>query len=64
MTVLKYVGRARGVEVDATGVFVQNGDTADFPDDVAQSLLRQKGQWERVESKPKTKTPTQKVEAD
>lgn len=56
MTVLRYVGRARGVEVDAVGVYVQKDDTADFPDDVAQSLLRQKGQWEQVASKPKTTT--------
>lgn len=62
MTVLKYVGRARGVEVDAAGVFVQNGDTADFPDDVAKSLLRQKGQWEKVPaSKPKTTTKNEEA---
>lgn len=62
MTVLKYVGRARGVEVDAAGVFVQNGDTADFPDDVAKSLLRQKGQWEKVPAaKPKTTTKNEEA---
>lgn len=62
MTVLRYIGRARGVEVDAAGVFVQNGDTADFPDDVAKSLLRQKGQWEAVKaSKPKTTTKNEEA---
>ena len=45
---LRYIGRAPAVEVDAAGVFVQNGATAEFPDEIATSLLRQRGQWETV----------------
>lgn len=52
---VKYVGRHRAVEVDAAGVIVANGETIDVPDEIAASLLTQRGQWEPVKSTPKSK---------
>ena len=50
---IKYVGRhTGGVEVE--GVFVEHGATAEFPDEVAESLLSQRNQWEAVKA-PQTK---------
>lgn len=51
---IKYIGRHRaGVEV--AGVFVEHGATAEIPDDVAASLLRQDDQWEPVKAAPSKK---------
>lgn len=62
MPVLKYVGRARAIEVDAVGVTVARGETAEFSDEIAKSLLRQKGQWEKATVKKSTPTSSNKNE--
>lgn len=49
---VKYIGRHRnGVEVG--DVFVEHGATAEFPDEVAASLLRQSSEWEPVKAASK-----------
>lgn len=60
-----YTGRHRAVEVDAAGVIVANGETIDVPDEIAESLLRQTGQWEKAAATAKkSPTPTKNEEAD
>lgn len=58
-----YTGRHRAVEVDAAGVTVANGESIDVPDEIAESLLRQTGQWAKAAAK-KSPTPTKNEEAD
>lgn len=48
---IKYVGRHSG-GVEVGDVFVEHGGTAEFPDEVAKSLLRQNSQWEPVKAPP------------
>lgn len=51
---IRYIGRHRnGVEVG--DVFVEHDATAEFPDEVAKSLLRQTDQWEAVKAPPTKK---------
>lgn len=64
MPVLKYVGRARAIEVDAVGVTVARGETAEFSDEIAKSLLRQRGQWEKATVKKSTTSSNKNEEAD
>lgn len=54
---VEYQGAHDGVDVHLpSGIVrtVMRGDAADFPDDVAESLLEQAGQWKRVAA---AKTP-------
>lgn len=51
---VRYVGRHTG-GVEVGDVFVEHGSTAEFPDEVAKSLLRQSTEWEAVKPAPTKK---------
>ena len=53
---LTYIGAHDGVDVALpTGrvVTVMNGETEEFPPEVAESLLSQEGQWKKASAKAK-----------
>lgn len=63
MTTIRYVGDHRGGVYLPGDRFVAWGDEADVDDEVAASLLGQRGQFERVDPEPK-KSPRSKALAD
>jgi len=65
MTKITYVGYADGVDVqlpDGSVVTVLNGETADLPDDIAQSLIAQG--WEAAAGTPAPKKTKSDPPAD
>lgn len=54
---LTYIGAHDGVDVDLGDgriATVMNGETEEFPEEIAASLLEQEAQWRRAESARKT----------